>query len=550
MRFILLTFTLILSSCIGIGSIRSICGDVNCNPVQGEIQIGHAGWTLIKALGPESPEAHTGLSSKSASVTLSWATVVSNGSVTFNVYRSTTSGGQDFSSPIASGLTASSYTDESVSSEQTYYYTVRAVLNGQVIVPESTYADSEVKVIVPPAHMALIHRWSANKEMCELMGRTPDRNNNYRCSYTGPGGDGTHFDLGRSIFMDVYEVGCNYTSTAGACGNAYGCLGTGVPSNAIGNNGEVFFDRLNSGRCYLKSAGTWRVTNSGSLAAPERAQRASNAPGLPPISRLSQVQSQEICSNMNAGTFGNKRLASRKEFILASAWPDNLQQSEILNLELGADLSVTSGCNGSTGAGLSFDATVPPVNIETLPSLASSGANGMLVRTGSISTRSCISRYGVRDLIGNLAEWVSDQMDCSSVTNICNGQTSTVVPSNTDFSSYSLNGVDGPGGQVLGTWAISDMTYSSTKFLLPIGMPVVTGSTLDALSIGTGTGEIDPATFLSDRLILSQTTAIRGFQVGGRWNTGNSAGRFYTEFRNYTETSSSAVGLRCAVDAE
>ena len=55
---------------------------------------------------------------------LSWS--ASGGATSYNVYRSTTSGGEG-STPIATGVTGTTYTDTAVTTGSTYYYTVSAV---------------------------------------------------------------------------------------------------------------------------------------------------------------------------------------------------------------------------------------------------------------------------------------------------------------------------------------------------------------------------------------------------------------------------------------
>ena len=69
----------------------------------------------------------TGSGTVSHSVVLNWVASTTP-SVTYNVYRSPTSG--VYSSPLASSGTATSYTDPSVQSGQTYYYVVTAVNSG------------------------------------------------------------------------------------------------------------------------------------------------------------------------------------------------------------------------------------------------------------------------------------------------------------------------------------------------------------------------------------------------------------------------------------
>ena len=82
----------------------------------------------IAATAPSAPQ-NLVATAGSTSVPLSWAAPSSNGgsSITgYSVYRGTTSGGEG-SSPVASGVTSTSYTDTAVTNGTTYYYYVKAV---------------------------------------------------------------------------------------------------------------------------------------------------------------------------------------------------------------------------------------------------------------------------------------------------------------------------------------------------------------------------------------------------------------------------------------
>lgn len=76
-------------------------------------------------------------------VSLSWTASTTSG-VTYNVYRATTSGGYNYSSPLAAGISGTSFTDCSVALGTTYYYVVEAVSGSTPSAP-----SSEVTVTVP-----------------------------------------------------------------------------------------------------------------------------------------------------------------------------------------------------------------------------------------------------------------------------------------------------------------------------------------------------------------------------------------------------------------
>jgi hypothetical protein len=96
---------------------------------------------------------------------------------------------------------------------------------------------------------------------------------------------------------------------------------------------------------------------------------------------------------------------SRKEFIAASAWDDNLTATSINNRESGFNLSTNNNCNTMSGSGLTYSNGALPTtgNEDTLP--ANSFSSIRTIRTGSQVTKNCSSRFGIQDLIGNVREW-------------------------------------------------------------------------------------------------------------------------------------------------
>ena len=88
------------------------------------------GWNVnyltFASQGSSAPPAPTGLTATAgnAQVTLSWTGSI--GAASYNVYRGTSSGGESIT-PIASGITETSYTDTGLTNGTTYYYKVAAV---------------------------------------------------------------------------------------------------------------------------------------------------------------------------------------------------------------------------------------------------------------------------------------------------------------------------------------------------------------------------------------------------------------------------------------
>lgn len=177
-----------------------------------------------------------------------------------------------------------------------YYYRIEAYLNGKHLdyAPNNTQAataDLIIRVVLPPKNMAFMHRWMANKQMCEDMSKDWDRNNNYRCSYTGLGAvrdssdDKYYYDIKGDTFIDRFLLACPFTrgSSTLKCSNpldTYGkqgavfnwegridntgrnikagdCIGVGgSPDTKItASKGAIFFDR-SAQACYINTSTT------------------------------------------------------------------------------------------------------------------------------------------------------------------------------------------------------------------------------------------------------------------------------------------------------
>lgn len=103
-----------------------------------------------KPVAPPAPPAPTGLTATpgNAEVTLVWA--ASTGAMTYNVYRSTVSGGQG-DVPVMTGINALTIKDTGLVNNTTYYYKVAAV-NANGTSPLS--AQASAKPVLPPVPVA------------------------------------------------------------------------------------------------------------------------------------------------------------------------------------------------------------------------------------------------------------------------------------------------------------------------------------------------------------------------------------------------------------
>ncbi len=105
-----------------------------------------------------------------------------------------------------------------------YWYKVIPVFNGKELRFERTSSNPQhiIKVTLPPPNMGLIHRLMANRQTCMELGKSysTEIEEFYTCTYNGIGAKGlsspwvtgsTVYDFGGHVFMDRYEMGCNYT---------------------------------------------------------------------------------------------------------------------------------------------------------------------------------------------------------------------------------------------------------------------------------------------------------------------------------------------------
>jgi hypothetical protein len=526
------------------------------------------GWSNAQILGAKTPAPQaTDLTSAPAQVTLSWNAVTLNTGVvsSYDIYRVTTSGSENYASPFATGITTSalSYTDTTVSSGTTYYYTIAPVVAGGVV-PPTVVADSEISLLVPPANMALIHPWVANQEICGLMGLSGDRTNNYRCSYSGPGNVSGYYNLSKAITMDTYGEGCNYKHGTDCSGGD--CIGTtGAPAAGVGVNGDVYYDR-STANCYIKSAGSWTTGNNASSA--QLAQMMSNAPGLPPLVVIDQTQSWNACNAITvSGYTHSERLPKHSEQIIAAAWSPSLTDSQISALESdsGGNLYSTHACNAASGSGLTYSTATIPTDLNTISGEGSTGSI-YSVRTGSTATTSCVSRYGIQDMVGNVWQWSSDQLaTCYSTSppggtpvHSCQGETSTLDSGNTDWNGFNFDGTIGPGGTTntggtLSSENLGGPTFNS--FQIPLGLPMVTASlsAWDSLAIGTGVGQFNPVKFHGNYFWLytdnGNGVPARGAFAGGAWSYGSDGGRFALSLSGTPSVTFNYLGFRCLLPA-
>jgi hypothetical protein len=545
-----------------------------------------------------------------ASVTLSWNSFMMTGSgsastaqvLAWNVYRREANKEYDFKfgalktnkTDIYSVSTASTktFTDKTAIAGKVYYYTVRPVDNYYNTSSSFKFSTStpevfsEVRVYAPYANYGFVHRWMVNQEVCNGMHMTTSTTNksdpthNYRCPYRGPAevldNGSYYYDISEDMIVDLNETGCPYAAAPKCTSN--GCIGIGAPSSTSGVvNNDMYYDR-NSGVCYVYN-GAWSPFNTAAL--PSGATLAKTNTALnAPLVNIDLSKATNICSSRSIAsvttnlTAPTSTLPSKVEYTAYSASPLGLSDSEVTDLEQGYSLNIQSRCNSTNASGLDStynDSSIPSTSLMfTIPGTASSNIRSLY--TGSVpwgmsfSTQSCISKYGIQDVYGNVAEWVNDTMTCNAANFTCNATAGSFGNYSYAGTRYGFDFVTGPfndsntSGTVdgadswLNSWDFRDELYGAGKFSFPIGMPINT-DTPDAtslpyfLDIGPTSG-ITSNQLHEDGLNVDNISSIGagtgGFVVGGSYLSGNKSGRFSSEMIPSTQTRSD-IGLRCII---
>ena len=520
----------------------------------------HNGWVHVRAVGATTPKASaSALAAIPSSLEFVWQPMTIDPVATitsYGIYRSQSADGiyEQVGSTTSDVL---QFRDDTANQESVYYYQVRPLVEGFSLI--ATEGDATLEVQTPPENMALLHRWIANQEVCGLLDQSAsvDRENNYRCDYTGPGrlnyngdiGDPpaneSFFDFEAHHFVDQFELGCDYTLQSIGCpddANAAGpCLGIGAAAPdatannkngnvQVGNESDVFYDRA-SNHCYYKNATAWVAANGGGTTDAERALMTSNAPGLPPLVLVGQVDSWGTCQSHFVGA-APKQLLSRKLQVAASAWPAELSETEIYDIEAGVGPLSCNADQGHPGEA-TFDALVLPDDFATLP--ATVGSGNRVLRTGDSTSSQCRSRYGISDMAGNVWEWLSDQSVGSDAGRNCFGVPSSLDPTNRDLSDVAIRRSAGGGG---GQWDLS----AAPEFLPALGIPL----------------EANPVSWLQARptaevahqgdgmFMESGSDSLRGTYVGGSATSGAWAGRYPINLSRSPTESHQRIGVRCA----
>jgi hypothetical protein len=478
----------------------------------------------------------------------------------------------------------------------------------ELALPDTAY---RIRVPAPPANMVLVHRASANFEMCQLMGRASDPLNHQRCEYSGAGNvpyaiDGAgntrpalssaYYDLGYDFFIDRHEAGCNWTPSAsgGRCGESGASANctrhaagiTASLTSSYGVDGNVFYGESGSltMACRIKQGGVWYGPNDAQLTPSSRALMMTNAGSsqrlIPPLVYVTQASAAAFCAAVSDPNYGPKRLPRRREQIVASAWPrlfgepGALTTQQIDQIENGNSSGGYTESHATAGNYFCHNAHFPAVPSDPAGFVspaagyegtqANPGNGSNYLRLGSLATSRCVSRFGAQDLIGNVEEWTSDQVgDCTASEDhhTCQGKESTVDLGNRDLAGFAWDGVQGPGGSQMLTsyhslnWMIQfgggGGWVFPPYFSAPLGLHRYDddGGQAQSASAFTGTGmENDAARWV--RTNIPTGAGVRGGIIYGKSGTAGTNGRMTMSFLNRDFGSSTHLGFRCVLPVE
>ncbi len=331
------------------------------------------------------------------------------------------------------------YTLSNTAPDSVYYISVKPTYDGGITI-DTTNNTSELKIMMPPPHTALVHPYAVNYEVCHNMGIATDSDHQLGCPFTGPGNVNNYYNFNRYLYVDRYEISLDSYSNP------------------------------------------------------------QSVPGATPATYINQLLASSVCTSTDQifqSETRSKRLMRRSEFVAAAAWGPSLSMAQIETIESGAGL----------------DDCI--INQDT-PDLTGSASN-------------CVSRYGIYDLVGNIWEWNSDQI------NNAIGWNSSVDITNTETFGLNMGG--------LFPNLVTDLPCFNFALgvVLNYDASVCTGSTLI---------NSNENIFLNDYYWPAIMTGIKPVRSGGSVgvNGGFSTrkgGRWVGDYNTQMTTAASNTGARC-----
>jgi hypothetical protein len=196
-----------------------------------------------------------------------------------------------------------------------------------------------------------------------------------------------------------------------------------------------------------------------------------NNANMPPFPRLSQEKAYKLCLSHKFQFRGRdyyNRLLRRKENVVAQSLPSSKLVPTSTSVGM-TDDTITKGCftNPNKADRIRLD-TFPVLNLnngdEKYPFINIYGSTRLvLFSSGSTSTSNCVSRFGLQDFVGNLAEWTSDVLWChrssdSKTNGMCSPRYKNLDPNSTPTDLFTPPWDSNENGNILnyqsanGTW--------------------------------------------------------------------------------------------------
>ena len=150
---------------------------------------------VVNTSGTPVPDAPANLvaTAGNGKITLNWSATA--GATTYNLYRGTVGSGEGLT-PYKTGLTATTYADTAIASEQAYYYQVSAVnAIGEGIRSNeatATLHDPPTNLVAIPADAQIALTWNPPVGIV-------DTYNVYRAPDNGYGGSGTYGQIASGV---------------------------------------------------------------------------------------------------------------------------------------------------------------------------------------------------------------------------------------------------------------------------------------------------------------------------------------------------------------